>query len=268
MSYMPKRAFLLGVFTMLSVQPQALHGSEKAGLDALYHADTFARIPAGTFRMGYAKGLDDEGPEHEVRIGAAFELGKVEVTQAQWEAVMRDPHKPMPADGAVGATPSHFKGANLPVESVSWDDVQLFLQRLNERESTYKFRLPTEAEWEYASRAGAKPQASLKDAEEEAWFKGNAGDTTHAIGGKKPNHWGLYDMDGNVAEWVSDWYGADYYAGSPHTDPKGPSTGSYRVFKGGAWLTDAALCRPTIRNFDFPNSRFYHVGFRLVRAAK
>ncbi len=262
---MLRRVILFGLLAMLLAQPQA---GRAAGLDALYRADAFARIPEGTFRMGYAKGLDDEGPEHEVRISTAFELGKLEVTQAQWEAVMRDPHKPNPEDGAVGATPSHFKGADLPVESVSWDDVQLFLERLNNREGTYKFRLPTEAEWEYASRAGAKPTAALKDTGEEAWFKGNAGDATHAVGGKKPNRWGLYDMDGNVAEWVSDWYGADYYTGSPHSDPKGPSSGSYRVFKGGAWLTDAALCRPTIRNFDFPNSRFYHVGFRLVRAAK
>ncbi len=253
---------------MLLAQPQALPGADLTGLDAFYQPDSFARIPAGTFHMGYAKGLDDEGPEHEVRIGAAFELAKIEVTQEQWEAVMRDPHKPVPADGAAGATPSHFKGAGLPVESVSWDDVQAFLLRLNEREGAYKFRLPTEAEWEYAGRAGAKPQASLGDAGEEAWFKGNAGETTHPVGAKKPNRWGLYDMDGNVAEWVSDWYGAEYYAGSPHTGPKGPPTGSYRVFKGGAWLSDAALCRPTIRNFDFPNSRFYHVGFRLVRVAK
>ena len=110
--------------------------------------------------------------------------------------------------------------------------------------------------------------ARSKDAADEAWSKESAGQTTHLIERKKPNRWGRYDMSGNVAEWVSDRYGADYYAGSPQSDPKGPSTGSYRVFKGGAWLTDAALCRLTIRNFDFPNIRFYHVGFRLVRMAK
>jgi len=260
----------------LAAFPALLLGasSKPGGLDDLFQPDTFATIPPGVFRMGNAGGLEDERPLHEVRISRAFQIAKLEVTQPQWEAVMRDPHQrggqqppPEASEPPISATPSHFKGEGFPVESVSWEDVQVFLTRLNSRESTYSFRLPSEAEWEYACHGGTKA-TDPKHLADEAWFKDNSGASTNPVGQKQPNGFGLYDMNGNVAEWVQDWYAPDYYVGSPRTDPKGPGNSSYRVFRGGAWLTEASLCRPTIRNFDFPNSRFYHVGFRLVRTAK
>lgn len=191
---MLRRIFLSGFPALMLSRAQPAPSTKAGGLGTLHEPGSFARIPSGTFRMGYAKDLDDEGPEHEVRIGTAFEIAKTEVTQSQWEAVMRDPHNrtgeqpPVnPAEGPISHVPSHFSGAGLPVESVSWDDVQVFLNLLNSREGAYRFRLPTEAEWEYASRAGLKPLPALKDATQEAWFKDNSTGATHPVGTKKAN---------------------------------------------------------------------------------
>ncbi|MEO8596717.1 MAG: formylglycine-generating enzyme family protein [Candidatus Solibacter sp.] len=229
-----------------------------------------AKIPPGEFQMGSTNGNPDERPVHRVRISQGFEIGKCEVTQAQWEAVMGNAHAGEGAalinsDGAaVSPKPSHFEGASLPVDSVSWQDVALFLKRLNARDARHAWRLPTEAEWEYACRAGGTQEASVGAV---AWYKANSEDRTQPVGTKEPNAWGLYDMHGNVAEWVQDWYSPDY-EGSPAVDPKGTETGSYRVFRGSCWHNTAEKCRAALRGLDFPISRLDYVGFRLARTAK
>ncbi len=183
----------------------------------------FVKIPPGEFMMGCVEGdmdcLEDEVPRHKVRLTKGFELGKYEVTQAQWEAVM-----------GPGSNPSENKGPKNPVDSVNKADIHAFLDKLNARNDGYKYRLPTEAEWEYAGRAGAPdpPRASLGDY---GWFADNSDDESHPVGLKKPNAWGLYDMLGNVREWVDDRAAYYDYAPLPEVsvDPKGPQRG----FRGG-----------------------------------
>jgi formylglycine-generating enzyme required for sulfatase activity len=243
------------------------------GVTALLDGSAMVRIPVGEFAMGSASGDADEAPVHRVRVSRPYEMGKFEVTQAQWETVMADPHaqpgavRTTPEHATVSSTPSRFKGAALPVESVSWDDIQVFLARLNARDHDHFYRLPTEAEWEYACKAGSHgdDSAALGTA---AWYKDNSGDRTRPVGEKQPNAWGLFDMLGNAAEWVQDWYGHDYYAESPAADPTGPGSGSYRVYRGGCWFELAKYCRSTARKFDFPVNRHDSVGFRVVRTRR
>jgi formylglycine-generating enzyme required for sulfatase activity len=244
------------------------------GLEALLDGSGFVRIAAGEFLMGAQQGGDDEEPRHVVRITQSFELGKFEVTQAQWETALGSrqqaharPAKEKPDAAAKEINPSHFKGARLPVENVSWEDAQRFLQALNARDGKHLYRLPTEAEWEYACRAGSKEDGAA-ELEERAWFKANSIAQTHPVGSKEPNAWGLYDMQGNVWEWVQDWYAHDYYKHSPPTDPPGPATGAYRVYRGGSWYSSAGDCRPAFRGFDLPANHYYSLGLRVVRTAK
>src|SRR5262249_4981511 len=140
----------------------------------------------------------------------SFEMGKYEVTQEQWQAVMSN-------------NPSHFKGANLPVDTVSWNDAQEYIKRLNAQNDGYTYRLPTEAEWEYACRAGRMGDYT-ESLDEMAWYERNSANETHPVGQKKANGWGLYDMQGNVSEWCQDWFAEDYYSHSPSIDPTGPKT--------------------------------------------
>jgi formylglycine-generating enzyme required for sulfatase activity len=217
----------------------------------------FVPIPAGAFMMGSAQGNNDERPSHQVTISRPFYLGKYEVTQAQWEAVM-------------GSNPSRFTGQpDRPVEQVSWDDVQAFIRKLNEKEGGTMYRLPTEAEWEYAARAGSTTAYSFGDDPgqlgEYAWYTDNSGGQTHPVGQRQPNAWGLYDMHGNVWEWVQDWYGT--YAAEPVTDPQGPSSGSNRVVRGGSWRNGARFCRSAYRFYAHPGDRIVDLGFRLLRTA-
>ncbi len=219
----------------------------------------FVRIPAGTFRMGSTDGEadNDEQPVHTVRISRPFYLGKYEVTQGQWKAVM---HK--------NPSPSHFEGSDeLPVESVSWEDVQAFITQLNDNKEGYTYRLPTEAEWEYAARAETKTAYSFGDEssrlDEYAWYSGNAEGKTHPVGKRKPNPWDLHDMHGNVWEWVRDRYG-EYTAGST-ADPTGPSSGTHRVYRGGSWDSYARGCRSAHRYYWHPGSRYHSLGFRVLR---
>jgi formylglycine-generating enzyme required for sulfatase activity len=218
-------------------------------------------IKGGTFQMGSNEGENDEKPMHTVTV-SDFSMGKTEVTQAQWIAVM-------------GSNPSNFKGENLPVEMVSWDDIQVFINKLNAKTGK-TYRLPTEAEWEYAAGAstgsvtgrnkyaGTDSESSLGNY---AWYSDNSGSKTHPVGTKQPNQLGLYDMSGNVWEWCSDWYGADYYPNSPQNNPKGASNGSLRVLRGGSWYFSASYCRVSDR-FNFsPGYRDYRCGFRLVRVS-
>ena len=231
--------------------------------------DAFVPIPTGQFTMGSSIGNPDEAPVHRVKITKTFEMMKFEVTQAQWKAVMDSPHsRPRTEQDNSDIEPSHFKGQSLPVESVSYDAVQTFIKRLNGRDEHHVYRLPTEAEWEYAARAGGKQTAEIG-----GWCSSASGQTTHPIGQQPPNAWGLYDMIGNVMEWVEDWYAPDAYDRSPLNDPKGPASnatggGQYKVYRGGAWLSEPRQCRPTFRGFDFPNTGYYSVGFRLVRTKK
>jgi formylglycine-generating enzyme required for sulfatase activity len=219
----------------------------------------FVLIPSGSFIMGadknFEEAADDETPQHRVTISKPFYLGAHEVTQAQWTAVM-------------GNNPSKFKGRSNPVEMVSWDDVQIFIRRLNQQEGHKRYRLPTEAEWEYAARAGTTGAYSFGDDADSlgryAWYVGNSGDKTHPVGQKQSNPWGLYDMHGNVWEWVQDWYDSAYYSRSPGTDPKGPSSGSYRVVRGGSWNHHAMHCRSANRYDLTPDIRNVYFGFRLA----
>ena len=183
----------------------------------------FVKIEPGEFMMGCSTNDDgckaDEKPAHRVRITKTFEIGKYEVTQTQWQAVM-------------GTNPSVLRGEDRPVESISKGEAQDFLNKLNARSDGYQYRLPTEAEWEYAARAGSTgPFAGELD--EIAWYGGNSEDETHPVGKKKPNAWGIYDMQGNVREWVQDFYSANYYSVSPTENPTGPAAGT-RGGRGGA----------------------------------
>jgi len=259
----------VGVLATCRLETLAMQSGFGYGLTALLDGTGMARIRSGEFQMGSTSGNADERPVHRVRISQDFEIGKCEVTQAQWEAVMGEAHGATAAlinkDGAtVSRNPGRFKGASLPVESVSWADVELFLARLNARDTRYVWRLPTEAEWEYVCRAGDGHETSL---EATAWYQANSEAQTHPVATKEPNAWGVHDMQGNVAEWVSDWYSPDYYQNSPVIDPKGPETGSYRVFRGSCWHNGPEKSRASIRGLDFPVSRLDYVGFRLARAA-
>jgi formylglycine-generating enzyme required for sulfatase activity len=217
----------------------------------------FVLIPAGTFMMGSPDSDPDafpiEKPVHQVTLSQAFYLGKYPVTQAQWEAVM-------------GTNPSQFKGADRPVENVSWDDVQAFMQKLSEREGGDHYRLPTEAQWEYACRAGSSTRYHFGDDAAQlgnyAWYYQNSDNQTHPVGQKQPNAWGLYDMHGNVWEWVQDWYGA--YTSNPVTDPISPTSGARRVFRGGDWGNAARYVRAANRSAYEPGNRVGDLGFRCL----
>ena len=213
-------------------------------------------VSGGTFTMGATseQGIDaynDEKPTHSVTL-SSFYLCKYEVTQALWQAVM-------------GENPSNLKGDNLPVEQVSWDDCQTFITRLNNLTGK-NFRLPTEAEWEYAARGGNRSRgykySGSNVLSDVAWYDDNSGDKTHPVGSKSPNELGLYDMSGNVREWCSDWYGT--YSSTAQTNPTGSSSGSLRVLRGGSWFSVARNCRSSSRHHDVPDGRFYLLGLRLA----
>ena len=219
-------------------------------------AKEMVKVPSGCFQMGSNNGNDDEKRVHRVCITKDFYLGKYEVTQGQWQAIMGDDN------------PSKFKkGNNHPVEQVSWDEVQSFIHELNDQ-TGQNYRLPTEAQWEYACRSGGKKQKYCGGNNlftygwhGESWENGH-----HAVGGKSPNGLGLYDMSGNVWEWVKDRYGKSYYQSSPTNNPAGPSGGSDRVFRGGSWSDDASFLRGANRLRDDPGSRDFRIGFRLSRS--
>jgi formylglycine-generating enzyme required for sulfatase activity len=214
----------------------------------------FVWIPAGTFEMGSHVGEegrgDNEGPRHRVTVPRGFWLGKYEVTQGQWEAVM-------------GNNPSFRDdcGGNCPVEQVSWGDVLEFIDVLNAREAGDPYRLPTEVEWEYAARAGTTgPRHG--DLERVAWYDGNSGGTPRPVGTKQPNAWGLHDMLGNVWEWTADWY--RYYPSWAAIEPKAPASWD-RVIRGGSWDSDGAFCRSASRAHISSSTHFEDTGFRLAR---
>jgi formylglycine-generating enzyme required for sulfatase activity len=217
-------------------------------------------VQGGSFTMGCTNEqgsdcFDDEKPAHTVQINS-FYIGKYEITQEEWEAVM-------------GSNPSHFSNCvKCPVENVSWYDVQAFINALN-RLTGRQFRLPTEAEWEFAARSGNRSRSQKYSGSDNlvsvAWYNGNSGSRTHPVGQKAANALGLHDMSGNVWEWCSDWAEQNYYSKSPGNNPRGPGAGNYRMLRGGSWGRDARSCRVSNRhNFDTPIYHNYGIGFRLV----
>jgi len=214
----------------------------------------FVLIQPGTFHMGSVDGDADEKPIHPVTISKPFYIGKYEVTQKQWRNVM-------------GTNPSRYQGDNRPVESVSWNDAQNFIRKLNVREGTKKYRLPTEAEWEFAARGGTQTHgfkfAGSSKVADVAVHSENAGGETRPVGSKRPNELDIYDMSGNVWEWCSDW--KDDYGRSAERDPGGPTSGSYRVLRGGSFLDYDSNCRVAGRSSGNPNARYRADGFRCVQ---
>jgi eukaryotic-like serine/threonine-protein kinase len=259
------------------VEQEIIVGKDEDGQEV---ALTMVLIPPGEFMMGSSEEerarfleearagkesiaiirIPSEGPQHRVRITRPFYLGKYEVTQAQWQAVL-------------GNNPSQFKDNPMhPVEQVSWNDIQLFLAKVNEGGSAgpMEFALPTEAQWEYACRAGTTGYWHSGDSEDGlqhfGWHRRNSGGKTHPVGELRSNRFGLYDMHNNVWEWCADWYTADYYAKSPVDDPTGPSADSRRVLRGGGWGSHPRHCRSAYRYDLPPGLRHYGLGFRVMGA--
>lgn len=217
---------------------------------------TMVKVEGGTFLMGATaeQGSDadeDEKPAHEVQL-STFCIGQTEVTQALWEAVM-------------GSNPSYFKGQKLPVEYVSWNNCQTFITKLNQL-TGQQFRLPTEAEWEFAARGGNSSKgykyAGSNSVDDVAWYYYNSENKTHEVASLQPNELGIYDMSGNVWEWCQDWYGS--YSSSVVNNPTGPNSGSYRVLRGGSWFNNSGSCRVSGRSGDTPGDRGSDLGLRLA----
>ena len=230
---------------------------------------TMKLIEGGTFQMGAQKtnpsgqnydneAKDEESPVHSVTLSSYY-MGETEVTQALWKAVMGT--EPLYEGGWENR---YGRGSEYPAYRVSWNDIQDFIRKLNQKTGK-NFRLPTEAEWEYAARGGKKNNgnkyAGSNTIDRVAWYKDNSGNKTHAVKTKSSNELGLYDMSGNVCEWCQDWYGSDYYRESPSMNPQGPSSGFFRVHRGGSWVNNA--CRVSIRGIYDPGGKIYRIGFRL-----
>ena len=248
-----------GIYTKLYELVEFEKEKERVKMTSEEIKNNMVLVKGGAFDMGSNEGDGDEKPIHRVTVGD-FYMGATEVTQIQWKTVM-------------GNNPSRFKGNNLPVESVSWNEVQKFIKKLN-KQSGENYRLPTEAEWEYASRgisagedhkwSGTSTESELTDY---AWYYENwdGNYSGREVGTKLPNGNGLYDMSGNVWEWCSDWYSSNYYSSSPQNDPQGPGSGSGRVIRGGSYFNGADLLRCANRDDDFSGSTNFDVGFRISR---
>jgi formylglycine-generating enzyme required for sulfatase activity len=216
----------------------------------------FARIPSGTFEMGSAQGEDNERPVHTVEISSDFYMSVHEVTQRQWEILMDE-------------NPSRFRDPFRPVERVTWSEAQRFIRALNEREEGARYRLPTEAEWEYAARAGTQTRYHFGDdksaLDRYAWYLLNSDEQTYPVKRKGANAFGLFDMHGNVWEWTQDFYHPTYYHWGPEADPQGPDTGRGYVIRGGGWADGPKDLRVANRGWVPPDFKVSFVGFRLVR---
>ena len=212
----------------------------------------FIQIPGGCFNMGTEDGFDFESPVHKVCVNE-FYLGVFEVTQEQWLKLMPENF-------------SKFSGKSLPVERVSWNDAKSYIKKLNQAENTQKYRLPSEAEWEYAARGGTTTQFYWGDKIDNSyvWYFGTSNYKTHPVGSKKPNPFGLYDVMGNVWEWVEDWFASDYYKNSPVQNPKGPETGRFRVKRGGSQANLISHIKSHTRYRKLPDLRHHINGFRIA----
>lgn len=220
---------------------------EKSSVDSLL--GNFIEIHPGEFMMGSNFRWFSEQPVHKVKISQSYEIGATLVTQAQWETI-------------TGHNPSDFKGSNLPVERVSWDDIQEFIKTINTQSTHYQYRLPTEEEWEYAARAGTTEEYA-GNLDEMSWYKANSDNKTHEVATKKPNPWGIYDMHGNVWEWCQDWY-RDY----PSDSQPDPTANPCKVIRGGSWYFGDDYSRSAFRFYITPDVRSNHLGFRLVRTLR
>lgn len=227
-------------------------------------------VAAGRFQMGSPAGeagrSNDEGPQTEVTISRGFWLGAFAITQEEWKAVAEEV-------SGLKAEPSYFRGSRLPVEQVSWEDCQQWLEELNAVDEAglprgFEYRLPTEAEWEFACRAGTSTRFHFGESEAQladwGWYSGNSGSQVHAVGEKRANPWGFYDMHGNVWEWCQDRYGP--LPGQSVIDPRGPHGGTNRVFRGGSWGVAGVRCRSAYRVWNKPGYRDYTLGFRIALA--
>ena len=258
------RLFLLSAVLVLLVgsltQMVADEGAEQSGAEPEAGSVIInsigmklAYIPAGAFDMGSPpdeKGRQDDEFQHRVKLTHPFRIGVTEVTQAQWRAVM-------------GSVRCHFNGDNLPVEKVSWNDAVAFCKKLSEKEGR-TYRLPTEAEWEYACRAGTTgPFAGTGKIDEMGWYEANSEGRTHPVATKKPNAWGLYDVHSNVSEWCNDYYRPDYPEVAV-TDPTGPTEGKYRIIRGGSWGYFARGCRCAARSSAPASYQLKQTGLRIV----
>lgn len=251
------KMLLLIVFSLLLLTLFSCSSDTKTAAAGKTYTDPttgmeFVRVEGGCFQMGdnFGDGDSNEKPVHEVCLDDYY-IGKYEVTQGQWASVM-------------GSNPSGFKkGDKYPVENVSWEDVQKFIDKLS-RKTGRTYRLPTEAEWEYAARSGGKKEkySGGSDDHRVAQYRYNF---THRVGTKSPNGLGIYDMSGNVWEWVQDWYGKDYYSSSSRSNPQGPSSGSSLQYRGGGWNSSSKGIRAANRGHGFkPVFRNNILGFRLA----
>jgi len=244
-----------GLSEYVGQAPQTVNSSQNLTFTVDGVSFTMIYVPGGTFTMGATSEQgsdvdDDEKPTHSVTL-SGYHIGQTEVTQALWTAVM-------------GSNPSRFKGDQRPVERVSWNDCQTFISRLNAKTGK-NFRLPTEAEWEYAARgghSGGSKYAGSDNISNVAWYDDNSGGETHNVATKSPNGLGIYDMSGNVWEWCQDWYGE--YSSSSQTNPKGPSFGDFRVDRGGGWYFNAGFCRVSFRGSSPPSYSSNYLGLRLA----
>lgn len=218
-------------------------------------------VEAGTFEMGSTSGESDEQPVHTVTISKDYYLGETEVTQALWKAVTGY----SPTSNGYSWSSTCGIGDNYPAYYISYNDVQTFITKLNQL-TGQTFRMPTEAEWEYAAKGGNKSQgytySGSNTISDVTWYSGNSGSKTHPVATKAPNELGIYDMSGNVWEWCSDWYGS--YTSTAVSDPTGNSSGSNRVYRGGGWNSSAGSCCVTYRNFKTPSDRYNFLGLRLA----
>ena len=244
--YFPVLRVLLFFFSFVTALANS--APDSSGIPA-----NFVFVEGGSFLMGSDSLYADEIPQHRVTLDD-FWIGKYEVTQKEWVDVM-------------GENPRSFQGDSLAVDNVSWADVQVFIQKLNQK-TGLQFSLPTEAEWEFASRGGNASKGFLYSGSDEfndvGWYRFNSFRRKHPVGSKLPNELGIHDMSGGVWEWCSDWYDSSYYAAAPSANPKGPIQGTYRVARGGSWSNGTVVCRVSSRGFDSPERRDYQTGFRLV----
>ncbi|GJL80283.1 MAG: hypothetical protein NPINA01_32720 [Nitrospinaceae bacterium] len=246
-------AFAIILFSAVAVvsdplkKPDSIFVSPSTDMEFVY-------LPGACYQMGSEKGFDFEQPVHEVCVGP-FYIGRYEVTQKQWMEIME-------------TNPSKFRGDNRPVDRVSWLDASAFVKKLNKREADVLYRLPTEAEWEYAARAGTTTEYYWGDEVDNdyVWYFGTADYQTHPVGTKKPNAFGLFDMMGNVWEWTSDWFGSDYYQKSPRENPTGPESGKFRVRRGGSSANLTSHIRSATRYRSTVNKRHHILGFRVARS--